>query len=133
MALCRALHRLLCIGLKHWAFSTGALPPPRGGRHTPAPVPGRFEWRKIAMKDGKTTLPVNVIVDISPTALEKIVENVKKIAGPDKKGIYRVDTADKVGEMISRFLFEKDFERFVQDINNYRDKPDPAHSGPTPE
>ena len=65
------------------------------------------------------TLPVNDIVDITPAALETIVENVKQIAGRDDKGIYRVDTADKVGEMISRFLAENDFERYVNDPDNY--------------
>lgn len=71
------------------------------------------------MQEKPKTLPVRVVVDIRPSALEAIVENVKKIVGPDRKGIYRVDTADKVGEMISRFLMEKDFEGYVKDIRNY--------------
>jgi len=71
------------------------------------------------MSKKSKTLPVHVVVDIRPSALEAIVENIKKIVGPDRKGIYRVDTADKVGEIISRFLLEKDFEGYVKDIRNY--------------
>jgi hypothetical protein len=43
---------------------------------------------------------------------KKIFENVKQIAGRDEKGVYRVETADKVSEMISRFLFDNDFESY---------------------
>ena len=71
------------------------------------------------MKDEKKTLPVNVVVNITPHALEAIVENVKQLVGRDEKGVYRVDTADKVGDMISQFLLEKDFEAYVKDIENY--------------
>jgi hypothetical protein len=71
------------------------------------------------MKDQKETLPVRVVVNIPPHALEAIVENVKQIVGRDEKGVYRVDTADKVGDMISQFLLEKDFENYVKDIKNY--------------
>ena len=35
-------------------------------------------------------------------------------SGRNEKGHYTVDTADKVSEMISRFLLEKDFEGFVK-------------------
>ena len=43
-----------------------------------------------------------------------VVKKAKEKAGRDEKGIYRVDTADKVGEMISCFLLEKDFEGYVR-------------------
>jgi hypothetical protein len=39
--------------------------------------------------------------------------------GPDAKGHYRVDTADLVSHMVSRFLLERDFESYVKDISNY--------------
>ena len=71
------------------------------------------------MAENKDTLDVHVNVKISGVALETIVETVKRIAGRDEKGRFRVDTADKVGEMISLFLERFDFERFVQDENNY--------------
>jgi len=50
---------------------------------------------------------------------KKILENVKQIAGRDEKGVYRVETADKMSEMISRFLFDNDFEGYVNDFENY--------------
>jgi hypothetical protein len=34
--------------------------------------------------------------------------------------VYKVDPADKVAEMISRFLLENDFESFVKDADNYK-------------
>ncbi|MBW1642888.1 MAG: hypothetical protein JRJ76_08620 [Deltaproteobacteria bacterium] len=71
------------------------------------------------MTDKKETLAVNVNVEITAESLQAIVENVKKQTGRDSKGVYRVDTADKVSQMISRFLFENDFESYTKDIKNY--------------
>ena len=71
------------------------------------------------MTEEKDTIEVRVNVKITTTSLETIVENAKKIAGRNEKGHYRVDTAGKVSEMISRFLLENDFEGFVSDIKNY--------------
>jgi hypothetical protein len=71
------------------------------------------------MPEKKDTLIVRANVEMTAASLEAIVENAKKISGPDEKGGYRVDTADKVSEMISRFLLESDFESFVRDIDNY--------------
>ena len=71
------------------------------------------------MEDPRPTLIINAAVEITAQALEAIVENAKRIVGCDEKGRYHVDTADKVGEMISRFLFEKDFESYAQNIDNF--------------
>jgi len=71
------------------------------------------------MTEEKDTIEVRVNVKITTTSLETIVENAKKTAGRNEKGHYRVDTAGKVSEMISRFLLENDFEGFVSDIKNY--------------
>jgi hypothetical protein len=71
------------------------------------------------MEDPRPTLIIHARVEISAQALEAIVENAKKIEGCDERGRYHVDTADKVGEMISRFLFEKDFESYAQNIQNF--------------
>ena len=46
---------------------------------------------------------------------------MKRIAGRDENGVYRVDTADKVSEMISQFLLENDFEGYVKNIEHYWD------------
>ena len=67
----------------------------------------------------ENTLAVNVVIELPPAALQAIVENAKRLAGRNEKGHYKVDTADKVGEMISRFLAEKDFDGFVNDPINY--------------
>lgn len=68
---------------------------------------------------GNHTLAVNVVIELSPSALQAIVENAKRLAGRNEKGHYNVDTADKVGEMVSRFLAANDFEGFVNDPDNY--------------
>jgi len=70
------------------------------------------------MASGKETLTVNVNVEITATSLQAIVENAKKITGRDSKGVYRVDTAEKVSQVISRFLSENDFENYAKDIKN---------------
>ncbi|MGB9497656.1 MAG: hypothetical protein ACKVE3_07300 [Dissulfuribacterales bacterium] len=72
------------------------------------------------MSELKDTITVRVNVKITPESLKTIVENAKKDVGMDQRGVYRVDTAGKVDEMISRFLLEKDFESYVKDTKNYR-------------
>lgn len=64
-------------------------------------------------------LSVHVNIKISANALQAIVANAKRTAPKGPDGTYRVDTADYVGTMVSRFLAEKDFDCFVMDINNY--------------
>ena len=64
-------------------------------------------------------IAVNVVVEMTADSLQAIVANAKKIAGCNERGHYKVDTADKVNEMISRFLLERDFETYAKDINNY--------------
>ena len=65
-------------------------------------------------------MTVNVNVDITTETLKAIVENAKKLAGRNEKGVYKVDTADKVSEMISKFLMENDFETYAKDIGNMK-------------
>ncbi|RKZ26963.1 hypothetical protein DRQ26_03685 [bacterium] len=72
------------------------------------------------MTNPKGTISVNAVVEMTTSSLQTIVENAKKIAGRNDKGFYSVDTADKVGEMISRFLLENDFESYVNNIENYK-------------
>jgi hypothetical protein len=68
--------------------------------------------KESAMPDENTVI-VNVNIEITTSALQTIVENAKKSVGRNEKGYYRVDTADKVSEIISRFLAEKDFDAYV--------------------
>ena len=74
------------------------------------------------MHKQENTIAVNAVIEITPNALQAIVENAKRITGRNEKGHYKVDTADKVGEMISRFLIEKDFESFAQNPDSYNDE-----------
>lgn len=67
----------------------------------------------------KEIITVHVNIDLTAASLQAIVENAKKIAGYDAKGIYRVDTAEWVNKMVSRFLFENDFESYAKNIANY--------------
>jgi hypothetical protein len=83
-----------------------------------AAVEGIWRWSK-EMTGSKDMITVHVNVEITAASLQTIVENAKHIAGRDEKGVYRVDTADKVNEMISRFLQDNDFEGYVKDIENY--------------
>jgi hypothetical protein len=70
------------------------------------------------MAENKNTVLINANVEITVDSLKAIVENAKKIAGKDSKGYYRVDTAEKVSQVISRFLAENDFESYAKDIEN---------------
>ena len=70
-------------------------------------------------QSNNNSLAVNVVIELSPTALQAIVENAKRLTGRNEKGHYKVDTAAKVGEMVSRFLAENDFESFVKHPENY--------------
>lgn len=72
------------------------------------------------MSETQNTIVVHANVEMTTASLQAIVANAKKVSGPDEKGVYRVDTADQVSAMISRFLLENDFESFVKDIENYR-------------
>jgi hypothetical protein len=62
---------------------------------------------------------VRANVELTPETLQAIVQNAKKITGPDEKGVYRVDTAEVVSGMITKFLLEKDFEAYAMDVANY--------------
>ena len=62
---------------------------------------------------------MHVNIELSAAALQAVVANTKKKSGTDEKGRYRVDTADALSDLISRFLQEKDFDAFSRDESNY--------------
>lgn len=64
-------------------------------------------------------LTIHINVAISASALQTIVANAKKMAPRDGSGSFRVDTADWVSQIISRFLEENDFENYVKDSTKY--------------
>lgn len=71
------------------------------------------------MSESSPLVRVHVNIELSAASLQAVVANSKKKAGTDEHGRYRVDTADALSAMISRFLLENDFEAFSQDIDNY--------------
>lgn len=64
-------------------------------------------------------ITINARIDISADSLQTIVANAKKISGADEKGIYRIDTAGKVNELISAFLEKKGFDEYIRNLDNY--------------
>ena len=71
------------------------------------------------MPNASNKLVVHVNVQVSADALQAIVANAKLLAAKNANGVYRVDTADQLGIMISRFLDEKNFDSYVLDLDNY--------------
>ena len=65
------------------------------------------------------TIEIHTNVIMTTESLKTIVENMKRVAGKNEKGHYKVDTATAVGRMISRFLLENDFETFTKDESHY--------------
>ena len=63
------------------------------------------------------TIIINANVELLTSSLEKIVANVKNInqQNMDKK----IDPADQVSNLISKFLMKNDFHIFVSNIDNY--------------
>jgi hypothetical protein len=71
------------------------------------------------MSDISQMVRVHVNIEISTTALQAVVANSKKKVGTNEKGHYRVDTADALADLISKFLDEKKFDRYAADADNY--------------
>ncbi|OQY02135.1 MAG: hypothetical protein B6I26_02080 [Desulfobacteraceae bacterium 4572_130] len=71
------------------------------------------------MNNFKNTLIVNTNVEITPETLQSIVLNAKTAAEKNKKGVIKVDTANKLSEIISLFLHKKNFENFAKNIKHY--------------
>ena len=65
------------------------------------------------------TVTINAVIDIPAQALATIVQSAKQLTGPNAKGVYRVDTADVVSRMISRFLLDRDFIAYTANLDNY--------------
>lgn len=71
------------------------------------------------MLENSPLVRVHVNIEISAASLQAVVANAKKKAGPDGRGHYRVDTADALAALISKFLQEKGFDDFARDEDNY--------------
>ena len=68
----------------------------------------------------KNLIRVNANVEMTVDSLQAIVAKAKEVTGKDDKGIYRVDTAEKVSEIVSKFLQENNFEEYAGNIENYK-------------
>ena len=76
------------------------------------------EERKMSESGEKIT--INATLEIPVATLTAIVENAKKRVGPDARGIYRVDPAERVNRLVTAFLETKDFDAYARDIANYK-------------
>jgi hypothetical protein len=59
---------------------------------------------------------VRVNVGMSEEAIQTIVQLAKAEVGPDHRGVYHVDTADKVGMVVTEFLEAKDFDAYLRGL-----------------
>jgi hypothetical protein len=71
------------------------------------------------MPENSPVVNVHVNIDLPAAALQAVVANAKKKVGPDAQGRFRVDTADLLSDLITRFLQENGFEAFAKDMSNY--------------
>jgi hypothetical protein len=71
------------------------------------------------MSESSPLVKVHVNIEIPAACLQTVVANVKHMAAADDGGRYRMDTADALAALISRFLQGKDFLAYVRDTDNY--------------
>jgi hypothetical protein len=71
------------------------------------------------MPESSPLVRVHVNIELSAASLQAVVANAKKKTGADKRGRYRVDTADVLSDLISNFLQENGFDAFARDVDNY--------------
>ncbi|BBO66808.1 hypothetical protein DSCA_07380 [Desulfosarcina alkanivorans] len=71
------------------------------------------------MPENSPMVRVHVNIELSATSLQAVVANAKKKAGADERGRYRVDTADSLSDLISKFLLETGFDEFARNLDNY--------------
>jgi len=71
------------------------------------------------MSETAYAIKINVVIEIFPETLQSIVKLEKEAAGFGNSRVQQVDTAGKVGQLISRFLAENGFDAFARDPANY--------------
>ena len=71
------------------------------------------------MEQREDTVCANVKIEISGKTLQTIVQKAKDTVGRNEKGHYRIDTADLLEDLLSRFIVEKGFDAYVADQKNY--------------
>ncbi|MCB9481504.1 MAG: hypothetical protein H6680_06765 [Desulfobacteraceae bacterium] len=65
------------------------------------------------------TIKIHARVELDPEVLENVKNRCKEIAKKKNLKMYEVDPADMVGELISKFLDEKNINEYSKDIKNY--------------
>jgi regulatory protein YycH of two-component signal transduction system YycFG len=73
----------------------------------------------MTMGDTMNTVRVNVTITIDGETLQTIVQTAKDIVGRNEKGHYRIDTADLLEDLLSKFIKNRDFAAFAADSENY--------------
>jgi hypothetical protein len=71
------------------------------------------------MGDTTNTVRVNVTITIAGETLQAIVRTAKDLVGRNEKGYYRIDTADLLDDLLSKFIAAKEFDAFAADPENY--------------
>jgi hypothetical protein len=74
------------------------------------------------MKPAEDTILINVNIEISTESLQTIVATVKNMAASQERAGARLDPADTVSELVSKFLSEHDFKGYVKETANYVSK-----------
>lgn len=67
----------------------------------------------------RKTIAIHVNVEVTPRALESVMNEAKKRLTSQVRKESRIDTADYIGLMITKFLVEKDFDSYVADPLNH--------------
>lgn len=63
---------------------------------------------------------INAVIEMPAASLQTIVSTIKKMVRPDARGVYRVDTAEAVNQLVSAFLARNGFDDFISDLDNYK-------------
>lgn len=71
------------------------------------------------MPEPRDTITIHATLKIGVDTLQAIVQNAKKLAGPDEKGHYRVDTAEAVNQLVSAFINTPVFDEYIKNLDNY--------------
>ena len=71
------------------------------------------------MGNSSDMVRINVTIDISGGTLQTIVQTARDMVGRNEKGHYRIDTADLLEDLLSRFIATEGFHAFAADPKNY--------------
>ncbi|MGD9332995.1 MAG: hypothetical protein PVJ53_16905, partial [Desulfobacterales bacterium] len=58
-------------------------------------------------------------IDIAGETLQTMVQTAQEIVGRNAQGHYRIDTADLLEDLLTKFIEEKGLRAYVADRDNY--------------